>query len=182
MRTPVKKQPREYLLTAQLTSAYGVRGGLHFYLLGHDPEFFPKKGEGYLLNAKEELLRPVSYHWEGEGKTARIFLSGVSSREEAERLRFHYLARTREQVPALEEGEYFVCDLLGLEVYDVDQQVSLGHLKEILQATAQDVYVVEREGKKDLLFPLAPGTLEEVDFEAGRLAVHLPRGLLEIYE
>ena len=53
----------------------------------------------------------------------------------------------------------------------------LGEIKEILQPGANDVWVVKRKGKSDLLLPYIPPVVLEVDLEAGRILVEVPEGL-----
>lgn len=173
------RQLRPYLMIAQLTSPYGVRGGLRFQLLTNDPDLVPDRGTAYLADAKETILRPVSYMFHGKGKTRYLQLDTVEDRTGAEALRGFFLAMERQP---LAEGRYYVCDLIGSKVLAAESGELLGTLRDILQATAQDVYVVARPGKKDLLFPLADNTLERVDIEQGEIHVRLPKGLLEIYE
>ena len=50
-------------------------------------------------------------------------------------------------------------------------------VKEILQPGANDVWVVKRKGKKDLLLPYIPPVVLDVDVAAGRIEVELMEGL-----
>jgi len=78
------------------------------------------------------------------------------------------------------EGSGFVCDLIGVAVFD-EQKGALGTLKDVMQQTAQDVYVVASPGQPDLLFPAAGGFIRKVDLVARRMDVSLPDGLVEVY-
>ena len=53
----------------------------------------------------------------------------------------------------------------------------IGQVKEILQPGANDVWVVKRKGKKDLLLPYIPPVVLDVDVAAGRIEVELMEGL-----
>ena len=59
--------------------------------------------------------------------------------------------------------------------FDIDTLI--GQVKEILQPGANDVWVVKRKGKKDLLLPYIPPVVLDVDVAAGRIEVELMEGL-----
>ena len=73
--------------------------------------------------------------------------------------------------------KYKGCSLkiAGLDVYEGDTLI--GQVKEILQPGANDVWVVKRKGKKDLLLPYIPPVVLDVDVAAGRVEVELMEGL-----
>lgn len=110
-----------------------------------------------------------------------IKLEGIDDRSEAEALKGFYLAVPREAAYEPEEGEYFIPDLIGMRVADRERGV-IGTLAEVPETPANDILLVKRSGKKDLLIPLAPGILQDVDFAEGVIHVVLPAGLWEIYE
>jgi len=100
---------------------------------------------------------------------------GVDSRDDAEALRSQTVWLTREQVGPLPEGRYFVQDVLGLEVY-TDLGELLGRVDEILSMPANDVYIV-RGGGEEILLPVIDDVVRAVDVDAGRVVVHLMKGL-----
>lgn len=85
----------------------------------------------------------------------------VSDRTQAESLRGKKLTIPRQKAIALEEGRYFIVDLIGCDVYVGDNLC--GKLKEILQNGSADVYVVK--GEKSFMFPALKDVLLSVDIE-----------------
>ena len=83
----------------------------------------------------------------------------------------------RENAQKLGRNEYFVADLIGLEVTE-DSGRKLGTLKDVMETGANDVYVVEMEDKRELLIPAIRQCILDVDMEAGIMTVHLLEGLL----
>ncbi|WP_283678188.1 ribosome maturation factor RimM [Lentilactobacillus sp. Marseille-Q4993] len=76
----------------------------------------------------------------------------------------------------LAEGEYYYHQIIGLTV--VDQEGSaLGTIKEILAPGANDVWVVKRKGKSDLLLPKIDSVILDVNLDAGKVTVDVPEGL-----
>ena len=86
---------------------------------------------------------------------------------------------SREDALPLEEGQYYLADLMDMQVTDEEGAV-LGTLTDVIETGANDVYVVSREGKKDLLIPNIPACIREVDIENGRMKVHLLPGLEDL--
>ncbi|GEP22767.1 MAG: ribosome maturation factor RimM [Lentilactobacillus diolivorans] len=78
----------------------------------------------------------------------------------------------------LKPGEYYYHQIIGLDVYDRDQQL-IGIVKEILSPGANDVWVVARDGKSDLLLPKIDSVIKQVNLDAHRIVVDIPEGLDE---
>ena len=85
----------------------------------------------------------------------------------------------RDQALPLEEGEYYIPDLIGLKVWD-DQGRLLGVLTDVLQTGANDVYAVQRGDGTELLIPVIKDCILNVDLEAGTVTVHLLPGLEDL--
>ncbi|MCK5329207.1 MAG: 16S rRNA processing protein RimM, partial [Candidatus Latescibacteria bacterium] len=79
----------------------------------------------------------------------------------------------------LPEGTYYTFELIGLEVV-TEEGERLGRLSDVWSMPAQDVYVVDREGK-EILVPALRSIIRDVDLPRQRMTVNLPDGLLEIY-
>jgi 16S rRNA processing protein RimM len=80
--------------------------------------------------------------------------------------------------PPLPEGEYYHHQLIGLAVQD-ERGLVLGVLTEILETGANDVYVVTAVGGNEILLPVIPGVVLDVDLPAKTMRVHLPAGLMD---
>ncbi len=171
---------RQYFHVARIRAAHGVRGELKLDLLSEEPGRLRTLSTVFLLSPQEEVLgrRRLSVRPKEE-QIAR--LEGVDSREAAEALKAHFLSVPREEALPLGEGRYFVDDLIGLSVEAEDGQV-LGSIREVLPYAPNDILVIRRPGKKDLLLPVQNETFLRADLELGRAYVQVPPGLLEIYE
>ena len=84
---------------------------------------------------------------------------------------------TRENAVPLEEGEYFIADLIGLRVV-TDEGEEFGVLTDVLQTGANDVYVVDHHGA-EVLLPVTRECVLDVDVEGGFVTVHILKGLLD---
>lgn len=115
-------------------------------------------------------------------KGAQIILKieGIDDRNASEAARGCELFMDEADLPELEEGEFYVRDMVGAEVVMEDGDM-IGTFKDVLTNTAQDVYVVMRKDqKRDLLIPGVPEFIRNVDTEKKRITVRLPEGLLDL--
>ncbi|GAB4566455.1 MAG: ribosome maturation factor RimM [Anaerolineae bacterium] len=103
-------------------------------------------------------------------------LSTVPDRNTAETLRGQWLFVAREDAMPLGPDEYYVHQIIGLEVWEGEEY--LGQVVEVLETTpeANDVYVV-RGPRGELLLPAIRSVILKVDLDAGRMEVAVPPGL-----
>ena len=76
----------------------------------------------------------------------------------------------------LEEGEYFLFQLVGLAVFS-DEGQELGRLTQVLETGANNVFVVAGVDG-EILLPDIDDVILDIDFANGRMTVHLLPGLL----
>jgi 16S rRNA processing protein RimM len=101
-------------------------------------------------------------------------LEGVSSIEEAEKLKNKVIYISRDEME-LEDGEYLLNDLIGLEAIDNDSGKSLGKITDILTPPGGEVF--EIRGEREILIPMRPEFLIDVDTDAGKVSFHLIEGM-----
>ena len=94
---------------------------------------------------------------------------------DVERLRGKSLYVTRENAVKLQKDEYFIADMIGIQVVS-DEGEDLGILQDVMQTGANDVYVVEKDGE-ELLIPAIKDCILSVNVEEGKMEVHLLPGL-----
>lgn len=85
---------------------------------------------------------------------------------------------TRENAVKLKKNEYFIADLIGMQVYTEDDSL-LGTLYDVLQTGANDVYEVDMTDGRKVLIPAIRQCILDVDIEQAVMKVHLLEGLLE---
>lgn len=96
--------------------------------------------------------------------------------EDAEPLKNSVLSAPREMLGELPEGVYYITDLLGLPVYDEDDNL-LGKVTDVFPTGSNDVYAVSREGRKDLLLPVIDDVILKVDLANKRITARVMEGL-----
>jgi 16S rRNA processing protein RimM len=118
---------------------------------------------------------PVSYRIETvkdlKGAVA-VKLAGIDTPEQAELLRGATAGVPASQRPALDEGSWYIDELVGLEVVDETGR-RIGTLKAVWQGAAQDVFEVATAAEP-LLLPAVAAFILKVDPEVGRIVVRVP--------
>ena len=118
-------------------------------------------------------IEEVKYH----KNQVLLKFKGVETVEQAEMLRNAILEIDRKDAIPLEEGEYFIADLLESEVY-TDEGEKLGILEDIFNTGSNDIYVVKNELGKSILLPRIKDVFKEIDVENKKIIVHLIEGLI----
>lgn len=115
-----------------------------------------------------EEYRVLSFR-AGESGFAYLGLRGVPDRNAAELLRGKEIEAERDEAPPLEEGTYYIVDLLGCEVSDETGKV-YGTLENVV-SLASDVYTV-KNGAEEISFPAVRGVVQKVDISAKKIVVN----------
>lgn len=167
-------EPR-FLVIGKILRAHGVRGEVRVLLHTDLPERFSWLKEVYVGERDPKLIavEGVRFHKEW----VLLKLVGYDFRDQIDSIKGELLQVPIEDAIPLEEDEYFLFQLVGLDVY-TDEDEYLGKLKDVIETGANNVFVVQSEGKKDILLPDTEEVVTDIDFENGRLTVHLLPGLL----
>jgi len=110
------------------------------------------------------------------GSVCLLAFRGVGDRNAAEALRGLDLYVLRVERPPLPEGTYYVDEVVGLRVID-EAGREIGRVSDVLLYAANDVWVVRRPGKRDLLLPFVSEFVREVSLPEGVVRVRLLPGL-----
>ena len=164
-------EPEGKVLVAVVAAPHGIDGALSAEVYSDNPRRFAAGAE--LTTATGQVMRIVSAS-PHKGRLL-LHLSGVEDRNAAEKLRGVRLYVDESEVEPLPPGSWYWFQLLGLTVREKGRV--LGELVNVLPYTANDVYVVRRQNKKDLLIPALKDVVKQVDLDAKVMEVELPAGL-----
>jgi 16S rRNA processing protein RimM len=139
---------------AAVAGAHGVRGELRLKLFTDSVENLKRYGAVYVGGAKRKL---ESVRSGPSGAVARI--EGIGDRSAAEALRGSLVEVDRSALPALEDGEYYHADLIGLSCLD-RQGREVGKVVAVENYGAGDLLEVEAADGKRSLIPFKPGIAE----------------------
>ena len=165
----------DLLQVGVITSTHGIRGEVKVFPTTDDPKRFRKLKQVILDTGKEQLDMEIASVKFFKNMVILKF-KGIDDRNDVERMRQAKLLVTRENAVELGKDEYFIADLIGIQVVS-DEGEELGTISDVLQTGANDVYVVSKDGAKDLLIPAIHACIQNVDVAAGQMEVHLLPGL-----
>ncbi len=160
---------QERVILGRVSGLHGVQGWLKIFS-------FTRSRENIFTYTPWLIKQPTGVWqkqevtaWRAQGKGLVAKFAEVDDREIARTFVGRDIAVSREQLPALAEGEYYWCDLMGLEVINQAREV-LGTVVEIRETGANDVLVVK--GQERYLIPLLEGSVvKQVEWEQGRMLV-----------
>ncbi|MBE9099419.1 ribosome maturation factor RimM [Vacuolonema iberomarrocanum] len=195
MTTSTKKSPQSdkptpipdgWLEIGTIVGAHGLQGELRVYPASDFPERFEQPGERWLLAPdgdtpqSTQLVRGRFQHGKG---LFIIKLGKVDYRDQAEALRRWRLIVPESDRPPLEENEYHVADLIGLQVVDQETGEAIGVVSDVLPA-GNDLLQVTLDAPQNpknpnVLIPFVPEIVPVVDLENGFVAITPPPGLIE---
>lgn len=158
----------ERLVIAEVLRPQGIRGELKVKPFTDTPEDVKSFGSVYIDGKPYKIL---SFRTDGKG-AAYLGLRGIPDRNAAELFRGKKIEGDRNDAPELEEGTYYIVDMLGLSC-ETEEGEFLGTLKDIKNLSS-DIYTIEKDGK-DILFPAVNGVVKKVDIQNGKLIVDKKR-------
>lgn len=167
---------KEKLEVGQIVNTFGIKGFVKIYPFVNDINRFDDLKKIYVKtkNQEKELeIEEVKY----QKNMVLIKLKGIETPEDANKLRNAYVLIDRKDAIPLEEGEFFIADLLGLPVF-LDTGEKLGVLEDIYNTGSSDIYVVKNELGKQFLLPYIDDVIKKIDLENSKIVVHLIEGLI----
>ncbi len=166
---------KQYLECGKIVATHGVRGELRVQPWCDSPDFLADFATLYL--GKDH--QPVKVTQARAHKNITILkLDGIDTVEQAVTLRGKILYINRDDAK-LEEDEYFVQDLIGMDVIDADSGERYGELTDVFQTGANDVYQLTTLDGKQRLFPKIDQVVLQIDLEAGRITIRPLEGLFD---
>ncbi|MDD6482908.1 MAG: ribosome maturation factor RimM [Lachnospiraceae bacterium] len=165
----------DLLQVGVVTTTHGVRGEVKVFPTTDDPARFKKLKNVILDDGKTQRDMEISGVKFFKNMVILKF-KDLDDMNEAQKLRQAKLFVTRDNAVELQENEYFIADLIGMQVVS-DEGEELGEISDVLQTGANDVYVIQKEKQADILVPAIKDCIINVDLEQNIMTVHLLPGL-----
>lgn len=166
----------QMLQVGVITATHGIRGEVKVYPTTDDATRFDDLKRVILDAGKQQIpleIQSVKYF----KQFVILKFKGIDNINDIERYKRCPLLISREDAVDLEEDEYFIADIMGMEVYTEDGS-HFGSLKDVMETGANDVYVIDSKDHGEVLIPAIKECILNVDEEAGKITIHLMEGLL----
>lgn len=157
------------ITVGKVGSSFGVHGWLKIHTY---TEFGPTilEYQPWLIQRPNGQVEPLAQEdSKRHGDNILIKVKGINSPEAAKLLTNQLILIHRDQLPTLDENEYYWSDLIGLTVINHDGTV-LGKVITLMETGANDVLVVK--GDREHAIPYLPGkTVKHIDLEKQEMQV-----------
>ena len=169
-----------HLVVGLLKKPHGIQGDALVYPVTDEPDEIFAVGKRLLLMDREgratgELVieRSRQYH-----RAWLLHFEGIETREALALFRERHLAIPLSEARALEDGEFYMHELVGLDVATA-AGAGVGRVADVIEAPQGWILEVEGEGKRHLI-PFTSGVVQRVDRAERRMVITPPAGLLEL--
>ena len=159
----------DLILIGKLTKLHGIKGMLKLASFAESIDTFYdldsiylKKSDGSFI---KEQIETISPHKTG----ALVSFTSVKGIEDAQKMIGDELYIEKECLEELPDGEYYRYELIGLEVI-TDQGIYLGKIEELLPTGSNDVFVVRKEGKENMI-PATKEVIKDIDIAKGKMII-----------
>lgn len=166
----------ELLQVGVITQTHGIHGEVKVFPTTDDPARFLDLKQALLDTGKERLPLEIE-----NVKFFKQFVilkfKGYDNINDVERYKRCPLLVERSEAVPLEEDEYFITDMIGMQV-TTDEGEDFGVLKDVIATGANDVYVICHPSAGEVLVPAIKECILEVDIPGRKMKIHVMDGLL----
>lgn len=176
----VTYEPPEFLTVAQIASPFGLRGAVKANIQTDFPDRFELLTEVFLVapDSKEKLVYTLLSARLQNEKQVVLRFTGITKIEQAQALRDYSVVVPLADAVPLPEGEYYIYQIIGMEVYTTDEEY-VGRVINVERLPANDVYTVRGPlSKNDVLLPAIKDVVKQIDLDNNRITIELLDGLL----
>ena len=164
-----RAEPVSWIELGVIARPQGVKGELRVHVFNPDSTLLEQMAEVFLIGEEDEEPALVEVESARRGPKALLMrLRGVGTREDADALRGYKLCIARAALPALEEGEYYHADLIGLEAFEGTD--AIGKVIDVVDYPSAECLKIERPAGF-IEVPMLPRWLDGIDIDGGK--VHL---------
>lgn len=159
-----------------ITQTHGIRGEVKVFPTTDDAARFEDLKHVLLDTGKGTLTLEI--------ENVRYFkqfvilkFKGYDNINDIERYKRCPLLVERSAAVPLEEDEYYIADMIGMQVV-TDQGEDFGVLKDVMETGANDVYVIAHKTAGEVLVPAIKDCILEVDIPGRKMKIHVMDGLI----
>lgn len=160
-----------------LSSTHGVRGEIKVFPTTDDVKRF-KKNKEYILGTKNGNIDVMVESVKFFKQFVILKFEGIDTLDDILAYKGCSLYVNRAHAVKLQKDEYFIADLIGMEVFDEEDNY-IGKLTDVLETGANDVYEITTEDENTYLFPAIKECIKKVDMDNRKITAYVMPGLME---
>ncbi len=165
---------KQFLEVGQIVNTHGLKGEMRVDPWCDGPEFLCMFKTLYLKNGDKLKITKSRV----QKNVAVIKAEGIDTIEQADKLRRTVLYIDRNDIE-LDEDVFFVQDILGCRVTDIDTKKEYGTVTDVLKTGANDVYQITDDIGKNYLIPVIDDVVISTDTDEGIIEIRPLKGIFE---
>ena len=165
----------QFLQVGVISSTHGIRGEVKVFPTTDDPMRF-KKLKKVLLDTGRERVELEVQSVRFFKQFAIVKFKGIDNINDIEKYKGKGIFVPREDAVPLDEDEYYIADLIGMEVFTEDGH--FGVVKDVMETGANEVYIVESDKHGEVLIPAIRQCVLDVNVEEKKMKIRLMDGLI----
>ncbi len=167
---------KDYLELGQIVGTHGIKGELRINPWCDSPDFAKRFKTVYLDKSGNTQLKVSSCR--AHGNIILMKLHGIDSINDAEayRNKMLYIKRSDANLPA---GTWFIEELIGCTVIDSDNGTAYGHISDVSQTGANDVWHIVDDNNTEYLIPAIKDVVKEVNVQENFVLIKPLKGIFE---
>lgn len=164
----------EKIKIGKIVNAVALKGEVKVYNYSDYKERY-EEIDTIIVDEKEYEIEKVRY----QQNMVILKLAGVDDRNASEAMKNKDIYITEGDLRQLPEGTFYIRDLVGLDIVDIETGRQLGTLKDVLQNSAQDIYRIELADGGEGMIPVVSEFVKEINMEEGFIKVKLIEGMID---
>lgn len=171
----------KFVTVGKVVKPHGIRGEFCIKSFADSPFLFDEVEKLYLSNGKSRP-RPYSIGtWRPHKGLVLMTLEQVPDRNGAEALRGMELMVLASELPEPAEDEFYLHEVEGFRV-GLEDGTSVGRLSGFIESPGQDVWVITSDAGREIMLPVVPEFVVDVDMDGQSIVIDPPDGLIDLYE
>lgn len=160
--------------TGKIVSVFGIKGEVKVQPWCDDPQLLCELETLYYKSGT-----PVEIEHARVAKNIVVMkIKGVDTANDAQKLRNRVLYLDRDDVE-LEDGAFFIQDLIGLTVKDAGSGKVYGEITDVSQTGANDLYHIKAPDGKMYYIPAIKDVVKQTDIQSGEMLITPLEGLFD---
>jgi 16S rRNA processing protein RimM len=170
---------KKYLEIGKIVGTHNIKGEVRVVPWCDEPEFLCEFSELYFIDDESKVNLKLKVDFSRVHKSLVLLkLHEIDTLEQARQLIGKILYIFKKDVK-LENGRYFIQDIIGSTVYDIDTKRNYGKITKVLKTGANDIYEVTSKSGKSYLIPVVSTVVIDVDIEKKEILIRPIEGIFE---